>query len=477
MAARGVRISRLARAGALGAIAAVALAACSSQQAKPQAAHAHGPRELSGSIGGAAYEIQVPAQWNGTLFLYSHGYVAPRGTNRAQAAPTGDARTWLLGQHFAIAGSAYSSTGWALEDALRDQIALLDFFAAHVGKPDRVIAWGTSLGGIVTAGLVQLYPDWFAAGIPLCGVLAGGVATWNAELDSAYAFKTLIAPGSALQVTHISDPDANRKLAADLFAAAAASPQGRARLALVASLIDLPGWFDPRLPEPAAGDYAARASAQRQWESQVDFNFAFGYRSELERRAGGNPSWNVGVDYGALLASSPDRAEVQALYAAAGLNLARDVRTLNTGANIKPDAAAASYLERFISFDGSLSVPVLSMHTTGDGLVIPPNESAYAQVVGSAHNSEMLRQVFVHRAGHCAFTTAETVALFQVLLKRLDTGRWDESALQPAALNAAALAQGSPLNQIVGFSFAPSFVTYSPAAYPRPHAKGAPIPA
>ena len=168
---------------------------------------------------------------------------------------------------------------------------------------------------------------------------------------------------------------------------------------------------------------------------------------------------------------------MQALYAGAGLNLARDVRMLNAGANIKPDAAAASYLERFISFDGGLAVPVLSMHTTGDGLVIPPNESAYAQVVGSTHNSDMLRQVFVHRAGHCAFTTAETVALFQVLLKRLDTGRWDDSALQPAALNAAALAQGSPANQILGFSFAPSFVTYSPAAYSRPHVKGAPIPA
>jgi pimeloyl-ACP methyl ester carboxylesterase len=477
MAARDVRISRPARVRALGAIAAVVLAACSSQQAKPQTAHADGPRDLSGSIGRAAYDIQVPAQWNGTLFLYSHGYVAPGGTNRAQAAPSGDARRWLLGQHFAIAGSAYSSTGWALEDALRDQIALLDFFAAHVGKPERVIAWGTSLGGIVTAGLIQLHPDRFAAAIPLCGVLAGGIATWNAELDSAYAFKTLIAPGSALQVAHISDPDANRKLAADLFAAAAASAQGRARLALVAALIDLPGWFDPRQPEPAVGDYAARATAQRQWESQVDFNFAFGYRSELERRAGGNPSWNVGVDYGALLASSPDRAEVQALYTAAGLNLARDVRTLTAGANIKPDAVAASYLERFISFDGSLGVPVLSMHTTGDGLVIPPNESAYAKVVGSAHNSDMLRQVFVHRAGHCAFTTAETVALFQVLLRRLDTGRWDEGALQPAALNVAALAQGSPANQILGFSFAPSFVTYSPAAYPRPHAKGAPIPA
>src|SRR5256885_1138314 len=206
----------------------LAVAACS-QPAKPQAANASGPQTLAGAIGAAAYDIQVPAQWNGTLFLYSHGYVAPGGTNRAQAASNADARAWLLARRYAIAGSAYSSTGWALQDAFKDQIALLDFFAAHVGKPQRVVAWGASLGGIVTAGLIQLYPDRFAGALPLCGVLSGGIATWNTELDSAYAFKTLIAPGSALQLIHIADANANRALAGQLFNNAAATAQGRAR--------------------------------------------------------------------------------------------------------------------------------------------------------------------------------------------------------------------------------------------------------
>jgi len=150
---------------------------------------------------------------------------------------------------------------------------------------------------------------------------------------------------------------------------------------------------------------------------------------------------------------------------------------LNAGATIKPDYGAAQYLDRFISFDGNLSIPVLSVHTTGDGLVIPPNEAAYAQVVGSANSAAMLRQVFVHRAGHCAFTPAETIAALQVLLKRMDTGRWDDAALAPSTLNSSALSLGAAANQIVGFSFDPSFVTYSPPRYPRPHFKGAPIPA
>jgi hypothetical protein len=87
----------------------------------------------------------------------------------------------------------------------------------------------------------------------------------------------------------------------------------------------------------------------------------------------------------------------------------------------------------------------------------------------------MLRQVFVQRAGHCAFSPAETVAALQMLLNRVNTGRWDDSALQPSALNAAAQAQGPSMNQIFGFTLTPSFISYAPPPYPRPHSKGSPI--
>lgn len=445
-------------------------------QANPTPPEA-GPKTLTGSIGAAGYDIEVPSGWNGTLFLYSHGYVPPGGPRFAAASPSVDATAWLLGHHYAIAGSSYSSTGWALPDAFTDQIALLDHFEQHVGKPKRVIAWGTSLGGMVTAGLVQLHPDRFAAAMPMCGVLSGGIATWNLELDAAYTFRTLLAPTSNLQLTGITDPTANLQLALDVFNQAAATPAGRARIALVAALIDLPGWFDPRSPEPAADDFAAREAAQAMWESRVDFAFAFRYRADLERRAGGNPSWNTGVDYTHQLFISPDRDQVTALYGAADLDLQSDLRALSTGVRVAADPAATAYLDRNISFDGQLSIPVLTMHTTGDGLVIPPNEGAYASAVNAAGESALLRQTFVQRAGHCAFTEAETVAALQVLLKRLDTGRWDDAALQPAALNASALAQGDLENVFFGAAAQPAFVDFSPAPYPRPFAQGASIPA
>jgi pimeloyl-ACP methyl ester carboxylesterase len=362
---------------------------------------------VSGSIGGARYRIEVPATWNGTLFLYSHGYVAPGRINLATDSPAPLISSWLLGHGYAMAGSSYSSTGWAIEDAFKDQIALLDLFNRRFSKPKRVIAWGGSLGGIITAGLVQTYPDRFAGAIPLCGVLAGGVATWNTGLDAAYAFKTLLAPSSQLQLVRITDPQANANLAAQIFNQAAATPAGQARIALIAALGDLPGWFDPTAPQPPTTDYAGQEAAQARWESQVDFPFEFQYRAELEQRAGGNPSWNIGVDYVHQLAISFNSAEVTALYSAAGLDLATDLRALNAGTRIKADPNAAAYLDRFVSFDGNLSVPVLTMHTTGDGLVVPQDETAYGDVVRAAGKQDLLRQLFVRRAGHCAFSAAD----------------------------------------------------------------------
>ncbi len=445
------------------------LAACASSGGQRTASHTPaGPNIVTSSIGKAQFIIETPQKWNGTLFLYSHGYVAPGGNNTASASPDPATGEWLLANGFGLAASSYSSTGWAIEDALHDQIALLDYIDRQL-KPRRVIAIGASLGGIITAGLVQNYPDRFAGAIPLCGVLAGGVAAWDTGLDAAYAFKTLVAPQSQLQLVNITDPTANAKLAADLMAIASQTPAGKARIALMAALADIPGWFLPTQPEPGPTDYAAQVAAQIQWESRVDFPFAFAYRAELEKRAGGNVSSNAGVDYRRQLEISPNRDEVVALYRAAGLDLNADLATLNNGPTIPLDKRAASYLIQNISFDGDLRVPVLTAHTTADGLVIPQNETAYADAVRSAGRSDLLRQVFVHRAGHCAFTSAEVITVIKAMLHRLDTGSWDDAALRPAAMNAAAGALAAADNAIGGFFAAsPAFADYSPGPYPRP---------
>jgi pimeloyl-ACP methyl ester carboxylesterase len=429
-------------------------------------------RTLTGTLAdGATYLIQVPANWNCTLFLYSHGYVTPGSANPADDVGDPVTGAWLLGHGYALAGSSYASTGWAIQQALPDQINTLDVFDQQVGQPTRTIAWGHSLGGIITAGLIQDYPNRFSAALPMCGVLSGGVATWNTALDSEFAFQQLIDP--SVQVVNISNPTANLTAADQAAAAAQQTPQGRARLALAAALGDTPGWFTPLSPEPAANDYAGQESNQYLWDTEVDFPFVFALRAELQARAGGNPSWNTGVNYFRDLAKSADLREVVALYRAAGLSLAKDLTTLNGASRISADPSAVRYLATNIAFNGHLSMPVLTMHTTGDGLVVPENEQAYASVVQRAGDSRLLRQVFVSRAGHCAFTPAETITAAQTLLNRLNTGHWDDQALQPSNLNAQAAALGPSANiyssggQIVATPAA--FVAYHPAPYLRPY--------
>ena len=428
---------------------------------------AHAQAAVTTSTGtladGATWQIRVPADWNGTLLLYSHGYRAPGSPNPAQ--DVGDPVTggWLLDHGFALAGSSYASTGWAIKDALADQAAALDAFEATVGHPRQTIAWGDSLGGMVAAGLVQRIPERLDGALAACGVVAGAVATWNQALDAAFAFKVLLAPDSALQLVHITNPAGNLALATQALAAAQTTAAGRARIALVAALNDTPGWANPTGPEPAPDDYASQQLSQYA-NLNGTFAFPFAFRAELEARAGGNPSWNLGVDYARQLERSVDRDEVEALYGQAGLSLAEDLRALNRTPRIAPDLDAVGYAIRNIVFNGRLGgVPVLSMHTTGDPLVVAQQERAYAQAVRAAGNTGLLRQAYVHRAGHCSFTPAERIGALQALLQRVDTGSWGE-ATTPEQLNAAAEAL-RPTLQVPTPS---AFLAYTPGPYLRP---------
>ncbi len=78
-------------------------------------------------------------------------------------------------------------------------------------------------------------------------------------------------------------------------------------------------------------------------------------------------------------------------------------------------------------------------------------------------DAALLRQTFVHRAGHCAFTPAEKLTAFSTLIQRLDTGKWDGST-NPKLLNQEAAALGANLDPTP-----PAFLTYTPTRFLRPY--------
>ncbi|MGO9124612.1 MAG: prolyl oligopeptidase family serine peptidase [Terriglobales bacterium] len=423
---------------------------------------------------GATYLIEVPENWNGTLVLYSHGYVPAGSGNPAEDVGDPFTGSYLLSNGYALAGSSYASTGWAVQQALPDQIATLDAFNLLVGQPSQTIAWGHSMGGMITAGLVQQYPQRFDAALPMCGVLAGSVGLWNTYLDSALAFNTLLASGSGLQLVNITNPGGNLDIAESILQTAQGTPEGQARISLAAALADIPGWANPVSPEPPPGDYADQEVAQYIWLEQATFAFDFDFRAELEHRAGGNFSWTNDVDFSSQLQESVDYDEVSALYRKAGLNLNADLRALNAAARIEANPASLTYLSQNLIFNGEISTPILTLHTKADGLAGVENESAYDVTVSEEGNGKFLRQVFVDRADHCAFTPAETVAAFQALVNRLDTGAW--SGLDPAEMNADAGNLGPGLNFLIingaKLPVSPAYFDFAPAVFLRPFDSG-----
>jgi hypothetical protein len=409
---------------------------------------------------GSTYVIDVPANWNGTVLLYSHGYVPDGAPNPARNAPSDAVRSALLDAGYAQIGSSYPDTGWVLEQALPAQLSTLDAFRARFGPARRTVAWGTSLGGMITTGLAERYGHRFAGTLAMCGLQQGGVANWNNTLDPLFALRTLLTPGSTTPLVRLPDQPAAFASIGALTAAldaAQATPAGRARIALAAALHNIPAWTDAAQPEPAPGDHET-AQLNQFGVLHLTIFVGLSWRQEAETHAGGNMSWNTGVDYGRMLARSSIRDEVLALYRQAGLSLRDDLAALAAAPRIGADPAAVGYMIRNISFSGRLNRPMLTIHTTGDPLVPVQVQHAYRDAVEDSHRSGWLRQAFVHRGGHCTFTTGEMLAALRALERRIATGRWPDTG--PAALNRLA--------SEIDPGATPAYVDYRPAPYPRP---------
>jgi pimeloyl-ACP methyl ester carboxylesterase len=408
----------------------------------PIAQAAPAPARYSGTLpDGATWLADVPARWNGTLLLYSHGY-NPGPANPAQDAPDPATAAALLDRGYALAGSSYSRVGWALATAAADQLATLAAVTRLIGSPRRVIAVGTSMGGLVTAQLAERARGRLDGALATCGLVAGGLALGNYQLDGLHALATLLLPGQPVRLVRfagIEDVAATVQQLTTAIQQAQTTPAGRARIALAAAFFQLPGWA-AGLPKPAPNDYEAQEAGQLAGLLGILF-FTTAGRLDIEQTAGGNPSWNVGVDYRRLLAESATARQVQALYRQAGLDLRRDLAQLTRTADITADLPAVRWLTRTSTVSGELAVPVLTLHTTADPLVPNQHEEEYAETVSRAGDRALLRQAYVDRPGHCTFTTAELVAGVETVARRIETGRWGATT-RPRALQALAASLG-----------------------------------
>jgi pimeloyl-ACP methyl ester carboxylesterase len=148
---------------------------------------------------GTTWVAFVPDDWNGTLILHGHGYVPsflpfPNPTPSLASIP---AAADLLNRGYAVMASSYANKGWALPTAPDDQLNALEAAIAAIGaQPDMVLAFGTSMGGLVTAQLAEAAGDVIDGALPTCGIVAGGVDLNNYQLDGAHAINELLADGN-----------------------------------------------------------------------------------------------------------------------------------------------------------------------------------------------------------------------------------------------------------------------------------------
>lgn len=429
----------------------------------PATAHAASPCPAAAQCAegqladGTPYAFAKPARWNGAV-LVDLDFAAGGLTSPLTAS--------LVNRGYAVGGTTRTVSSWNIARAIDNQAEALGAFEAAFGRARYAIAEGRSMGGMVAAGVAQVYPGRFAAAIPMCGGLGGAVGQWNQKLDTVFTLKTLLFP--ELPATGLpADVPGTQQRWISAVTSAQATPAGKARIALAAAIGQLPGWGvapdGSPTPVPDARDadgveqgmYLALAGGPLPYLGQ-----AVSSRRAIEQLAGGNPSWNTGVDYARqfALAAPEQRTAVRRLYARAGLDLGADFARLAAAPRVSADPAAVAYLRRGIVFTGELRIPVLTVNGTGDQISTVAQQSSYESLARRAGAESLLRQTYVRTAGHCTYTTGEQQAAIDRVLTRLRTGHWPDTS--PRTMNTLSTA----VDGVPG-----RYLSYVPPRFNRPY--------
>ena len=162
---------------------------------------------------GAAYKMVVPATFNGTVTIWSHGFggnTAIPGTPftidaSAQLAPNGPGQNggspelikYLTDQGVALMGSGFSTQGWNLDEALKTNAELVGIFKAKFTTTKKVVAWGYSMGGGITQAFAEKNPELISS-----AAVINPVDSFNAQtkyfLDLLWLMKTWFDPSIKL---------------------------------------------------------------------------------------------------------------------------------------------------------------------------------------------------------------------------------------------------------------------------------------
>lgn len=350
---------------------ALLLSACASTPPAEPAAAAPAPKpeiaqpsEHTGTIAGAPWRLDVPANWNGELVVYFHGY-APQEQAIPEVMPRNGYEGWLFERGFAVAQTEYSARGWSVAEALADTEAMRRHVVGLLGQPKRTWAMGHSMGGHLVLGTLETHGQAYDGGLALCGANAPAEELFNGPVLGALAVfeqrhPGVLAPGGLFDAGAPRWPDAEKIEAALQSDEAFAARFGQ-------------GFGIPR--EGMAGGLMLR----------------FAVLHELAERAGGIPVDNTRVTYGGFGNDAAINAGVRRY----------------TG-----DPAAVAYANARLKLTGNTERPVVLRANETDEVIPSQTSSRYQDLARNAGRGERVFELPPVGNGHCRFPPeAEAEAL------------------------------------------------------------------
>lgn len=352
-----------------------------------------GAKALWGVRSGAGYRMEVPANWNGDLVLYAHGF---RGNGLELTVSNPSIRDYLLSNGYAWAASSYRANGYVPGAGAKDTHALIGTFRARVGQPDQVFITGHSMGGHVTGVAIEQWPQAFAGAVPMCGVMG------DSELFDYFQDTYLLAEHFAGNTPAIPTPN-------DYYSS-------NSHVATFTSL----GYFGPAL-SPGGEKY----------------------QDAIEQLTGGDrPTFEQGFfgDSGAFFpfgfqaaGTGAERGNIDTVYRLDGTPaLSPEEVALNVAiprVDARPQTRHPNGLGRFPGsendsprINGTFRIPVVSLHTLGELFVPFHMEQIYARRAAAHGNDDLLVVRAIRDTRHCGFTLAEQIQAFADMVRWVQTG-------------------------------------------------------
>ncbi|MEO8538364.1 MAG: alpha/beta hydrolase [bacterium] len=349
-----------------------------------------GAKASFGTLGGAGYEIEMPDNWNGEVVLYAHGF-AGFGTEVAVQTPPAALRRYLITNGFAWAASSYSENGYDPGIGADDTLALKNLFVQKFGAPKHTYIAGASMGGNVVALALENQQKEYDGALSMCGALGGigqidYLVSWvaAAELTSGLKFP-IGTPGANLTSLFLQD------VPRELGAPTAPTAKGKQFASIINNLTGGPR---PFFAEGFAEQYT------------VNFGLVLldPERKSLVNRAATNDGAKYHIDPGLGFSDEQINATIK--------RYASDPAARNAEAH--PDMVLTT---------GNISVPLLTIHGTGDLFVPITQEQYYKQKVDSAGKSNLLVQRAIRSGGHCKFSDTEITTAFTDLVSWVRDGK------------------------------------------------------